>query len=100
MSLQALEKDELRRKVEGFLPTADVAFLDEIFKASGPFRVLFWVVFGQSVLATSQRNLRRESSEFNRSALDLELCGFLESLMEVLMEVSWSERFTYLTPGF
>lgn len=34
LSLQALEKDELRRKVEGFLPTADVAFLDEIFKAN------------------------------------------------------------------
>mmetsp|Transcript_111 Transcript_111/g.362 ORF Transcript_111/g.362 Transcript_111/m.362 type:complete len:586 (+) Transcript_111:2-1759(+) len=34
LSLKALENDELRRKVEGFLPTADVAFLDEVFKAN------------------------------------------------------------------
>lgn len=34
LSLKALENDELRRKVDGFLPDADVAFLDEIFKAN------------------------------------------------------------------
>mmetsp|Transcript_58494 Transcript_58494/g.136687 ORF Transcript_58494/g.136687 Transcript_58494/m.136687 type:complete len:629 (+) Transcript_58494:116-2002(+) len=34
LSLQALEKDELKRKTEGFLPNADVAFVDEIFKAN------------------------------------------------------------------
>jgi len=34
LSLQALERDELRRKTEGFLPQADVAFVDEIFKAN------------------------------------------------------------------
>jgi len=34
LSLKALENDELRRKVEGFLPDADVAFLDEVFKAN------------------------------------------------------------------
>jgi len=34
LSLKALENDEYRRCTEGFLPTASVAFLDEIFKAN------------------------------------------------------------------
>ena len=29
LSLKALENDKLKRNVEGFLPDADVAFLDE-----------------------------------------------------------------------
>lgn len=34
MSLKALENDEYIRCIDGFLPTATVAFLDEIFKAN------------------------------------------------------------------
>jgi MoxR-like ATPase len=34
LSLRALENDEYKRKTDGFLPTATVAFLDEIFKAN------------------------------------------------------------------
>jgi MoxR-like ATPase len=34
LSLRALENDEYVRCIEGFLPTATVAFLDEIFKAN------------------------------------------------------------------
>lgn len=34
LSLKALENDEYVRRTEGFLPTASVAFLDEIFKAN------------------------------------------------------------------
>jgi hypothetical protein len=34
LSLTALEKDEYIRKTAGYLPTASVAFLDEIFKAN------------------------------------------------------------------
>jgi MoxR-like ATPase len=34
LSLKALEKDEFRRKIDGCLPTAHIALLDEIFKAS------------------------------------------------------------------
>jgi MoxR-like ATPase len=34
LSLRALENDEYQRKTDGFLPTASVAFLDEIFKAN------------------------------------------------------------------
>ncbi len=34
LSLKALEKDEFSRRVEGYLPTAHIALLDEIFKAN------------------------------------------------------------------
>ena len=34
LSLKSLENDEYRRVTHGFLPTADIAFLDEIFKAN------------------------------------------------------------------
>ena len=34
LSLSALERDEYVRNTEGYLPTASVAFLDEIFKAN------------------------------------------------------------------
>lgn len=34
LSLRALENDEYLRCIDGFLPTANVAFLDEIFKAN------------------------------------------------------------------
>jgi MoxR-like ATPase len=34
LSLKALEKDEFRRKIDGCIPTAHIALLDEIFKAS------------------------------------------------------------------
>ena len=34
VSLKSLEKDEYKRIVKGYLPDADVAFLDEIWKAS------------------------------------------------------------------
>lgn len=34
LSLKALENDEYKRCIEGFLPTASVAFLDEVFKAN------------------------------------------------------------------
>lgn len=34
LSLKALEEDEFRRNIDGCLPTAHVALLDEIFKAS------------------------------------------------------------------
>lgn len=34
LSLRALENDEYKRCTEGFLPTASIAFLDEIFKAN------------------------------------------------------------------
>ena len=34
LSLAALERDEYVRNTEGYLPTASVAFLDEIFKSN------------------------------------------------------------------
>ena len=34
LSMQGLENDEYVRKIDGYLPTAEVAFIDEIFKAN------------------------------------------------------------------
>ncbi len=34
MSMKGLENDEYVRQIEGYLPTAEVAFIDEIFKAN------------------------------------------------------------------
>ncbi|WP_160329483.1 AAA family ATPase [Methanofollis ethanolicus] len=34
LSLKALEQDEFRRNIDGYLPTAHIALLDEIFKAN------------------------------------------------------------------
>lgn len=34
LSLSSLQKDEFRRRTEGYLPQANIAFLDEIFKAN------------------------------------------------------------------
>ncbi len=36
LSIPALEREEYRRLTEGYLPSAHVAFLDELFEASGP----------------------------------------------------------------
>jgi MoxR-like ATPase len=36
LSIPALEREEYRRLTEGYLPSAHVAFLDEVFDASGP----------------------------------------------------------------
>ena len=36
LSIPALEREEYRRLTDGYLPSAHVAFLDELFEASGP----------------------------------------------------------------
>ena len=34
LSMKGLEDDRYERQIEGYLPTAEVAFVDEIFKAN------------------------------------------------------------------
>ena len=34
LSMKGLENDEYVRQIDGYLPTAEVAFIDEIFKAN------------------------------------------------------------------
>ena len=34
LSLKALQQDDFHRKIDGYLPTANIAFLDEIFKSN------------------------------------------------------------------
>ena len=47
LSLKALENDEYCRKVEGYLPTANVAFLDEIFKANSAILNSFLTILNE-----------------------------------------------------
>jgi len=46
-SLSGLENDRYERKVEGYLPTADVAFLDEIFKANSAILNSFLTILNE-----------------------------------------------------
>lgn len=45
MSLKGLQADEFRRKIDGYLPMANLAFIDEIFKAnSAILNALLWII--------------------------------------------------------
>lgn len=45
VSVRALEQDRYRRQTDGYLPTAHVAFIDEIFKAnSSILNALLWII--------------------------------------------------------
>lgn len=54
--MRSLERDTFERQMEGFLPTADVAFIDEIFKAnSSILNTLLTVLNERAVDNGSQR---------------------------------------------
>lgn len=45
VSLRAMDEDRFLRKIEGYLPTADLAFIDEVFKAnSSILNALLWAM--------------------------------------------------------
>jgi MoxR-like ATPase len=47
LSLKALQEDDFRRKTDGYLPTAHVAFLDEIFKSSSSILNSFLTILNE-----------------------------------------------------
>lgn len=47
LSLKALQQDDFLRKIDGYLPTAHVAFLDEIFKANSSILNSFLTILNE-----------------------------------------------------
>jgi MoxR-like ATPase len=47
LSLKALQEDDFSRQIEGYLPTAHIAFLDEIFKANSSILNSFLTVLNE-----------------------------------------------------
>ncbi|OPY25351.1 MAG: ATPase RavA [Methanocella sp. PtaU1.Bin125] len=47
LSLKALQEDDFRRKIDGYLPAAHVAFLDEIFKSSSSILNSFLTILNE-----------------------------------------------------
>lgn len=58
LSLQALEDDRYERLIEGYLPTAGVAFLDEVFKANSAILNALLTLLNEREFDNGQQRLR------------------------------------------
>lgn len=57
LSLKALQQDDYNRKTEGYLPTAQVAFLDEIFKSNSSILNSFLTILNERKFHNGNRIL-------------------------------------------
>ncbi|KAI8106560.1 hypothetical protein M9435_001103 [Picochlorum sp. BPE23] len=58
LSMRALENDEYVRQVDGYLPTADVAFVDEIFKANSAILNTLLTILNERLFDNGSRRTR------------------------------------------
>jgi len=58
VSIKALEADRFTRKTEHYLPTASLAFIDEIFKASGPLLNTLLGILNERVFVNGTERVR------------------------------------------
>ena len=57
LSLKALQQDDFHRKIDGYLPTAHVAFLDEIFKSNSSILNSFLTILNERKFHNGSRVL-------------------------------------------
>ncbi|HTX43185.1 MAG TPA: AAA family ATPase, partial [Methanocella sp.] len=57
LSLKALQQDDYHRKIDGYLPTAHVAFLDEIFKSNSSILNSFLTILNERKFHNGNRTL-------------------------------------------
>ncbi len=57
LSLKALQEDDFSRKIDGYLPTAHIAFLDEIFKSNSSILNSFLTVLNERKFHNGQRTV-------------------------------------------
>lgn len=55
--MRSLERDTFERQMEGYLPTADVAFVDEIFKANSSILNSLLTVLNERAVDNGSRRL-------------------------------------------
>ena len=58
LSMKALEEDQYIRQIDGYLPTADVAFIDEIFKANSAILNTLLTILNERLFDNGSKRFR------------------------------------------